>query len=216
MMTSLKLLIRALGRTWLLACMPVDLSQLIQNPATYENKCVCVTGVTEGDGVNFVFFRPPRQQQKQQILVVNKNGPQSRFQPVDGHWYRLCGIVTADERGLFPCKFVLQDAHAIKRRSIPGGRSSVFSEMKARIQIRIDIIDEKGRAGNMILDVKGFDTIAINEIKQIKISAVSGDLSPGKLLSSYVIPDPKVATRYFDSATSTFYFSIKDGNIVFQ
>jgi hypothetical protein len=194
--------------------MPVDLSQLIQNPATYENKCVCVTGVTEGDGVNFVFFRPPRQQQKQEILVVNKNGPKSRFQPVDGHWYRLCGIVTADERGLFPCKFVLQSAHVIKRRSIPGGRIFGVFRNEGPNTIRIDMIDEKGRAGNMILDVKGFETIAINEIKEIKISAVSEDLSPGKLLSSYMIPDPQFAPRYFDRATSTFYFSIKDGNTI--
>jgi len=205
-------LVGALGITPVLPCVPVEFDKLVENPVAYEGRCVCVDGVTEGDGINFALFRPPLPRKSHRvILVVNTRGP--RYNPIDGHWVQVCGTVAADEQHYFACKLVLERAHAVDRRPIPGRRVFGIFENEGPETVRIETMNKTGNESTeMILNAGEMDETVITPGK-LRIFAASNDLSQTKLLSAYVMPTVKSAPNFFEYATRTFYFRLKGGKM---
>jgi hypothetical protein len=192
--------------------MTVELDQLTRSPAAYENTDVCVTGVTEGDGINFVLFRPPYRQAKRTILVVNKQ-EDSRYSPTDGHWAKICGRVIADERGLFACKLVLETAEAVHRTPIAGRRIFGVFENEGPETVEIQTTNEAGDSATIITLSPGDIEKTVITAGKAKIFAVSNDLAPTKVLSVFSMPTVKSSPGYFEKSTRTFYFSLRNGKM---
>jgi hypothetical protein len=203
-----------LGITQAFACVNVELDQLIRNPTAFDGQCVCVAGVTEGDGINFALFRPPHPSQGNRvILVVNKQeGP--RYKPVDGHWVNVCGTVTADERKLFACKLILEDARPLNKPPIPGRRVFGIFENKGPETVRIETMNKTGNESTEMILAPGELTKTVITEGKVRVSALSKDLSPIKLLSTSAMPTVHSARNYFETATRTFYFSLTDGKML--
>ena len=211
-MTRLILLMGTLGIAGILPGMTVELDQLTRNPTAYENTDVCVTGVTEGDGINFVLFRPSYRQAKRTILVVNKQeGP--RYSPVDGHWAKICGRVTADERGMFACKLVLETAEAVHKNPIAGRRVFGVFKNEGPETVEIQMTNGAGDSTTIMTLSSGDIERTVITSGKAKIFAVSNDLAPTKLLSSFTMPTVKSSAVNFERSTRTFYFSLKDGKM---
>ena len=126
---------------------------------------------------------------------------------------KVCGTVTADEQQYFACNLILENAQALHKRPIPGRRVFGVFENEGAETVRIEI---KNKTGNewteMILDPGEMTEIVITPGKA-RLFAVSNDLSRTKLLSTYVMPTVKSAPNYFEKATRTFYFSLRDGKM---
>lgn len=210
----LTLFIGTLGITPVLPGMTVELEQLTSDPSAYQNSSVCVTGVTEGDGINFVLFRPPHRQANRTILIVNKQEGQ-RYNPVDGHWVRICGTVTADERGMFACKLFLETAQAVQRRPIAGRRIFGVFENAGSETVEIETSNEAGDSSAIMTLRPGDITKTVITPGKAKIFAMSNDLSRTKLLSTFTLPTVKSSANYFERSTRTFYFSLRDGKMSF-
>lgn len=210
--TRLTLFIGTLGITRVLTGMTVELDQLTRNPTAYQNSYVCVTGVTEGDGINFVLFRPPYRQANRTILVVNKQeGP--RYNPIDGHWAEICGKVTADERGMFACKLILETAQAVLRRPIAGRRIFGVFENEGPETVEIEIGNETGDSRTIMTLRPGDIEKTVIAAGKARIFAVSIDLSRTTLLSAFTMPTVKSSPDYFERSTRTFYLSLRDGKM---
>ena len=209
---KLTVFIGTLGLAPILPGVTVEFEQLTRNPAAYEGRRVCVTGVTEGDGINFALFRPPHLRQSHRvILVVNTREP--RYNPVDGHWVKVCGTVTADERRYFACKLVLESADALHKRPIPGHRIFGVFENEGPQTVQIELINKTGDGGTiMTLRPGDIEKTVIVEGK-VRILAVTNDLSPTEMLSSHVVPTVKSAPNYFEKPTRAFYCSVRDGKM---
>jgi hypothetical protein len=201
-----------LGITQAFACDPVELNQLIRDPIAFEGKCVCVAGVTEGDGINFALFRPPYPRQSHRvILVVNTREP--RYKPVDGHWVNVCGTVAVDEQQYFACKLILEGARPLNKQPIPGHRVFGIFENEGPETVRIETMNKTGNESTEMILAPGELTKTVVTEGKVRLSALSKDLSPIKLLSASVMPTVHSAPNYFETATRTFYFSVSGGKM---
>jgi hypothetical protein len=208
----LTLFIGTLGITPVLPGMTVELEQLTSDPSAYRNSSVCVTGVTEGDGINFVLFRPPHRQANRTILVVNKQEGQ-RYNPVDGHWATICGTVTADERGIFACKLILETAETVQKRPVAGRRTFGVFENTGPETVEIETINDAGDSSAIMTLRPGDITKTVITPGKAKIFALSNDLSRTRLLSTFTLPTVKSSANYFERSTRTFYFRLRAGTM---
>jgi hypothetical protein len=211
--TKLTAFLATLGLIRVLAASTVELEQVTSDPSAYQNSQVCVTGVTEGDGINFVLFQPPHRQPNRTILVVNKQrGP--RYNPVDGHWSKICGTVTADDRGMFACKLFLETAQAVPRRPIAGRRIFGVFENAGPETIEIETTNEPGDSSAIMTLGPGDITKTVIETPgTAKIFAMSPELSRAKLLTTFTLPTVESSPNKFEKSTRTFYFSLRGGKV---
>jgi hypothetical protein len=208
----LTLLLGTLGVARVLPSATVELEQITSDPSAYHDSDVCVTGVTEGDGINFVLFRPPHRQANRSILVVNRQEG-SRYRPLDGHWSKICGTVTADDSGLFACKLVLETARPVQRRPIAGRRIFGIFENAGPDTIEIEITNEAEDTSAIMTLRPGDITKTVISPGKGKIFELANDLSRTKLLSTFMLPTVKWSANYFERSTRTFYFSSRGGKV---
>jgi hypothetical protein len=213
MILKLSMFFGILGITSVTACVKVDFDQLVRDPGGYQGSCVCVTGVTEGDGINFALFRPGARQANNTILVVNTRAP--RYNPVDGHWVNVCGTVIPDEQRYFACKLVLESAHALDKRPIPGHRIFGVFENDGRQTVKVQVISQAGNEGTVMILRPGDITESVITDGKIKVFAGPDDRAEAKPLSERVMPTIESASNYFERSTRTFYFSIRGGKVSF-
>jgi hypothetical protein len=196
-----------LGITPIFGCDPVELDQLIRDPRSFEGRCVCVTGVTEGDGIKFALFRPPHPPKSHSvILVVNTREP--RYNAVDGHWVQICGTVTMDDQQYFACKLILETANPLQKQPAPGLRVFGVFENDGRETLNVQIISNDGTEGTVMILRPGDITETVITAGKIKIFATSADFSRTKLLSEHVMPTVESTSNHFESSTRRFYFSL--------
>jgi len=210
--TKLSFLLALVGLSSASACVHLDLERLIENPRAYEGKRVCVVGVTEGDGVDFAFFKPPHRESSRSILVYQRRDARL-YELEDGHWVRLKGIVVPDETGQFACKLLLERLQRLDRRPVPGRRIFGMFENAGPDSVRlVKVNDAENQMFHMTLAPGDIDKTVITDGK-IGVFALSPDSSPVRLLSVYPIPASNSAPNYFDKSTQTFYFRVANGTI---
>lgn len=210
--TSLTTLIGTQGVASAKPCVAVDFDHLVRDPAAYEGRCVSITGVTDGDGLNFTLFRPPDRDPHRAILVFQKREP-PRYGLRDGHWVKVSGIVAIDETRLFACRLLLENLKTLRRTPVPGVRIFGIFANEGPETVQIEMINKTGNEMAQITLAPG--DINKTEITEGKFRILTGSTSsvPGKVLSISALPTVHSASKYFERSTRTFYFALREGKV---
>jgi hypothetical protein len=190
----------------------VDFSQLITHAPAYKGKRVSVTGVAEVNGISFVLFEPPRRDLSQKIFVGQKLGP-PRYDHLNNHWVNVTGIVDTDEEKVFACKIFLEKVRPLDRPPVKGVDvyGVFFNEGPETVQL--ELFNKAGNESTEItLPPGGIDRMVIAE-GLAKVYTPSESFFSGKLLSSCPVPSETSAREFFEQASRTFYFQIRNGKI---
>ena len=191
----------------------VDFKQLIENPRVYQGKRVSVIGVAEVDGISFVLFQPPRRELSQKIFVGQKLG-KPRYNHLNNHWVKITGIADNDEKKIFACKIFLENVQPLPRPPVKGVDAYGVFLNEGPTPVELELFNKAGQlVASATMSPGEIHKTAIVE-GQAKIHTATESLLTGRLLSSYPIGSEKSAPEFFESSSRTFYFRIKDGEIV--
>jgi hypothetical protein len=210
--TSLTMFVGTRGFASAKPCVTVDFDNLVRNPAAYEGRCVSITGVTDGDGLNFTLFRPTDRDPNRSVLVFQKREP-PRYRLRDGHWVKVSGIVAIDKAGLFACRLLLENLKALRRTPVPGVRTFGILANEGPETVQIEMINKTGNEmSQMTLEPGDINKTEITEGK-FRVLTGSNSSFPSKLLSISALPTVHSASKYFEKSIRTFYFTLRDGKV---
>jgi len=209
--TSLTIIIGVLGVASAEPCTNVGFDDVVKNPAAYEGRCVSITGVTDGDGLNFTLFRPPARDPGRSILVFQKREPLYRLR--DGHWVKVSGVVAIDKTRLFACRLLLENLKALSKTPVPGVRTFGIFANEGPETLQIEMINNIGdEIAQMTLAPGDINKTEISEGK-FRILTESTSSFPPKVLLVSALPTVDSASKYLERSTRTFYFSFRDGKV---